>query len=189
MSGPPFLWIASGGLDTSRPGPLHEADHGRADGHRRGHRGVEPEPQRRPPRGPAHHEIEPVAVDGRHDGFGGVGSAPEDPGEEDQRVGVVGVHVLEDSGRRLPGQRVGLGGGVVLRRHPAHAAVAAHIADAAHLQAPKGEVTEVDVIGRCRVGGQVPVAHGRSRLKRIDQLFLIRQRAGETCANGHDRLK
>ena len=95
--------------------------------------------------------------------------------EQHLRLGVVGVHVLDDPGRRR-GERIGLGLGVLGSVDPAHPAVAADVADALHVEAVEGEVAEVDVVRRGRVGLEVAVAcgeavvvgHGRQQAEQRD---------------------
>jgi hypothetical protein len=62
-----------------------------------------------------------------------------------QGVGVVGVHVLDDSGGAVE-QRIGLGREVVVSRHPSHHAEAADEVDVGDVEAEEREVGEVDPV-------------------------------------------
>src|SRR5712691_6998374 len=62
--------------------------------------------------------MEAQPVDGGHGGLVG-GLACKLPGDQTERIGVIGIHVLDDSRRGL-GQRVGQGASVVLGGDPSH---------------------------------------------------------------------
>ena len=76
--------------------------------------------------------------------------------EQHLRVGVVGVHVLDDPGGGVD-QRIGLGGRVVGRVDPAHAAVPTDVADVVDGEPQEREVAEVDVVRGGGVGLEVAV--------------------------------
>jgi hypothetical protein len=77
------------------------------------------------------------------------------PRQQHQRIRVIGVHVLDDTVRRVR-QRIGLPAIVILRGHPAHHAESAHVVNVHHLQAIKCKILEVHPVFAVRIALQVP---------------------------------
>ena len=86
------------------------------------------------------------------------------PCKQNERILVIRVHVLDDSGHCV-GQRVRIRGAILGGRNPAHHAETAHIVDVKNLHPVKGKIVEVHPVLAVFVSLQVEVAHVR-------QLFL-----------------
>jgi hypothetical protein len=101
-------------------------------------------------------DVEAETVYGRHDGGFGV-EVGVDAGEEDEGVGVVGVHVREDAVGGV-GEGVGLGEGVIGGGDPTHDAEATDVVDVNGVETEEGEVVEVDPVVAVGVGLEVDLA-------------------------------
>jgi len=66
-------------------------------------------------------------------------------GEQDERILVIGVHMLNDLGRRIR-KRVGRTVLIFRSRYPAHHSEAAHVIDVDYVHAVKGKVFEIHPI-------------------------------------------
>jgi hypothetical protein len=100
--------------------------------------------------------MEAEAVDRGHGGGFGF-EFGVDFGEEEEGVGVVGVHVVEDA-LGCVGERVWVGCGVVGSCDPAHDAEATDVVDVEGFEAEEGEVGEVDPVLAVGMGFEVEFA-------------------------------
>ena len=105
----------------------------------------------------------------------GVGEAGEVPAEQHLRVGVVGVHVLDDPGGGVD-ERVGRRGAVPRGVDPAHASVPTDVPQMADREPQEREVAEVDVVRRGRVGLEVALPRDGARVVVLDRRQQPEQR-------------
>ena len=80
------------------------------------------------------------------------------PRHQQQRVGMMVVHVLNDA-RREVRQRIGRGGSVIIGRHPPHHAKSAHVVRFRNGHAVEREITEIHPHLGLRMPFQVTLAH------------------------------
>ena len=74
--------------------------------------------------------------------------------EQDERILVVGIHVLHDISLVL-NQRIGLGLGVLQGSYPSHHSEAAHVINVQYVHTVKEEIVKIDPVLAVRVVRQV----------------------------------
>src|SRR5580704_1818736 len=94
-------------------------------------------------------ELEAKTVDPDHLGRARL-DAPERTRVQDQRIGVIAIHVLDDAAGDVR-QRVWPGGLVALDGQPVHRPEAADEVDVGEIEPPEREVAEIDPVHRVRV--------------------------------------
>ena len=122
------------------------------------------------------------------------GNPAEHAGEDEERVRVVAVHVLDDARRALrerigPSRRIGLGA------HPVHRGEPAHEVDLGHFETPEGEVVEVHPGGRLGMALEIARADG-GEIRRGERSCLAHQggaRGGQRIVRparlGHEQTR